>query len=304
MKKYFLIFVIFLSFFVSQVYAEVSASTGFLSNQIWYSQDSIIEGKTIKIYTAVWNGDNSSLYAKIEFYDKNVILGTRKVVILPKQLLEISVPWQVTSGDHIISAKIISSSLNTTSGKKEIIVLKRNTTISDRQFVPAVVKTKDGKLLTNNELVSNELNKIGEKINKVVPISVKKPVLEGLTSIDNFRNQTLNKIINNKKKAQAQVLSFNVPSTVNTSSSFDSPPSSEKNLLGEEIINKTFFDKIQIVKKSKSLENATGKPIAEIKLFFLKILEYIFSHKFVFYGLIILTSFYLLRIIYRKIRNN
>ncbi len=303
MKKYFLILIIFSSFFVSHVYAEISTSTGFLSNQIWYSQDSIIEGKTIKIYTAVWNGDSNSLYAKIEFYDKNVILGTKNVIIPSKQLLEVSVPWQVTSGDHIISAKIISSSLNTTSGKKEVIVLKRNITTPDRQFVPAVVKTKDGKLLTNNELVSNELNKIGEKINKVIPVSIKKPVLEGLTSIDNFRNQTLNKIIDSKKKTQEQVLSFNTSNITNTPSSSSSSLSSENNLLGEKVINKTFLNKIQIVKKSKSLENATGKPIAKVKLFFLKILEYIFSHKSIFYGIIILVSLYFLRIIYRKITN-
>jgi len=60
MKKYFISLFVFLSVvFVMPVYAEVSAGSGFIPGQIWYSEESLIEGNTVNIHTAVWNGEKS-----------------------------------------------------------------------------------------------------------------------------------------------------------------------------------------------------------------------------------------------------
>lgn len=253
--------------FTPTVFAETS--NGFILDQIWYSQNSFTEGETVKIYTAVWNGNDSSLSAKVEFYDKNVILGTRDIVVSPDELKEVSVSWKITSGDHLISAKIISSSL-TTDGKKETVIIDKNTTKSDRQFIPVVVKKEDGESIPSNEIIKDELSKVGEKINEVVPTSISTPVLNSLDSVDSFRDQTLNKILDSKEKVQEKILEY-----------------------------KDFADGT----KAQNLESATERPIAQVKLFFLKVLEFIFSHKFVFYGLVVLLIFYFLRFLYRKIRN-
>jgi len=285
MKKYLLIFVLAFIIFIPKAYALVSTNTGFLSNQIWYSKDSLIEGDIVSIYTAIWNADDSSLSAKVEFYDKNVILGSRNVVIPPKVLKEVSVSWKVTSGDHVISAKIISSSLNSNSGTKETVVLKSNTTSTDRKFVPVTVKTADGKLSTNNNLIKDQITKVTKKISGIVPESVSTSVVSGTNNLDTLRSNTLEKIIKNKKQTKRNLLSY-------------SSSTSNKNLQKDQNLKPK-----QTIKSSSILKDSTKKPITQVKLFFLTVLVYIFSHKVIFYGLLILILFHIFRVLYRKIVN-
>ncbi len=274
MKKYFLILII--SFFVlaPSLYAKVSDSTGFLSSQIWYSKNELVEGETVKIYTAVWNGNDKPLSVKVEFYDRNVILGTRDVVVPVETLEDVSISWKVTSGDHYFSAKILSSVLNIDNSKKENVVLENNKTSSNKVFVPVIVKKEDGEISKSSDVAKDELIKVGEKINDIIPESVAVPLNEGLVSVDIFRIQTLSKIAESKEKAEEKLLTL-----------------------------EDFSDNEEEIRKAKTLEEATEKPITNVKLFFLKILEFIFSHKLVFYGLIIFFIFYFLRGVYRKIRN-
>lgn len=268
MKKY--IFILILSFvvFVPTAFAEIV--NGFILDQIWYSNNSPKEGDIVNIYTAVWNGNKNPLSAKVEFYDKNVILGTRDIVIPSEKLSEVSVSWKVTGGDHSISAKIISSTLNTNSGKKETVVLEDNTTTIDKKFVPIVVKEEEGKSSTSNDVIKGELDKVTEKIDSVLPESVSNKVSSGVNSIETFRDKTLQKIIENKDETAQKISEY-----------------------------KSFVEGTT----DENLQSVTEKPIAQVKLFFLKVLNIIFSNKIVFYSLIVFIVFYILRGIYRKIRN-
>lgn len=269
MKKYFFILMISFSILLtSTAFAEVN--NGFILDQIWYSDNSPKEGDLINIYTAVWNGNDSSLSVKVEFYDKNVILGTREFVVPAQKLQETSVSWKVTSGDHSISAKIISSTLNTSNGKKESIIFDDNTTKIDKKFIPVVVKKEEDRVSTSNDLVKDELEKVGGKIEEILPPSVNEKVSVGMNFIETFREGTLSEIIESTNETENKISQLKNP---------------------------------QIGAYSDGTESATERPIAQVKLFFLKILKVIFSNKFIFYGLIILFIFYILRGIYRKIRN-
>ena len=63
MKKYFLILILFYLALSNITYAEVPTTTGFIPGQIWYSKEPLVEGDSVKIYTAIWNGDSDSLSA-------------------------------------------------------------------------------------------------------------------------------------------------------------------------------------------------------------------------------------------------
>ena len=267
MKKYLSFLIIIFSFLLPLFY--INASTGFVPGQIWYSPETISEGDTVKIHTVVWNGDKSNLQAKVEFYDKNVILGTRDVTVLPEQLKEVNITWKVTSGDHTISAKIISSSM-TTNGKKENIVLKNNKTEENKIFVPVTIKKADGETATSSDVIKNEIDKAGSKIGDVIPDSVSTPVSIVLGKVDTFRDDTSSKINESKIKTQEEI---------------------------------KILDQNINANNEKDATSSTDKPIAYIKLFFLSILGLIFGNKIVFYGLSIIVAFFILRAIYRKIRH-
>jgi len=275
MKKYFLsLLIIFSIFFSLPVYAEVSAVSGFIPGQIWYSKDKLIEGDTVNIHTAVWNGESNSLSVKVEFYDKNVVLGDRDVVLNALELKDVYIPWKVTSGDHVLSAKIISSAV-TVSSKKEKVILTRIATSNDKQFVSVVVKNNLGESVSETDLLKNQINKTSAEINSIVPEKVSTSISDGFTVLDNFRDKTFTQVTAVKDETQKEI-----------------------NLIKseEKTVAKTLDEK-------SNIEDAVKKPIAYIKLFLFTFLSFIFGNKIVFYGILVIVVFFILRFIYRKIRN-
>ncbi len=294
MKKYFIFFILMFLFGTPFVYAEILNTTGFIPGQIWYSKDPFVEGDTVKIYTAVWNSSISPLSAKVEFYDKNVLLGFHNIVVPPSKLVDSSVSWKVTSGDHLISAKIISPSI-TLSGKKETISLDRSATSTDSRFIPVVIKKINGEPATSGDIVQSQIDKTTSSLNSIIPVSISEPVKNNLGFVDIFRDDTYKKISETKIETQNKIDLLN--KIDNTTSS------NEEDIDAGDISgNKKLADKFAVAAKSIK-GDATEKPIAYTKLFFFSILSFIFGSKLVFYLLVIFVIFLILRFIYRKIRN-
>ncbi len=296
MKKIFLFFIsIYIVFGAVNFVNAAMTATGFIPGQIWYSKDPFVEGDSIRIYTAIWNNSTSPMSAKVEFYDKNVILGTRDVVVAPSNLEDVYVSWKVTAGDHLISAKIISPSI-TTSGKKETISVSNNITEVDKRFVPVVVKTVSGETATSTDVIKSQVDKATSSITDMLPESISVPASEGVGVVDNFRTNTFDqisqaKVDTEKKIAEIKSAEGSTPSKTgenSTSKNTGTKPSSSDT-------NKVSSQKVGV-------DVATEKPIAYIKLFFLSVLSFVFGSKLVFYSLIVLLIFFILRFIYRKIR--
>lgn len=276
MKKYFPFLLLLLSVIpVVPVLAEDVTNSGFIPGQIWYSKETLTEGETVNIHTAVWNGEKDySLSAKIEFYDKNVILGTRDVTISPLELEDVSVPWKITSGDHVISAKIISSK-TVVSGKEEILSLRYSKTSNDKQSVPVVVKNEKGEVVTTTDSLNNFIDKAGTEIKEVVPANVSSSVSNGFTAVDDFREKTSVKVEGIKDDAKEEL----------------------SQIKGQE------SEKVSTEKEVKNTDDVIKKPITYIKLFLFTALSFIFANKIVFYGILVLAIFWILRLIYRAIKN-
>jgi hypothetical protein len=284
MKKCFVFTLIILSTFLAfRAYAEVPITTGFIPGQIWYSKEPLVEGDTVKVYTAIWNGDDNSLSAQVTFYDKNVVLGTRDVVVPSSQMKDVSVSWQVTSGDHYISAKIVSSSIST-DNKNEQVTLNRVSTTEDHKFVSVVLKNSDGTTASSSDIVNSQINSVSSTVNSVIPASISTPVSKSLDTLDAFRDTTYSNIDSAKKDTQKEIDSLNIKSNSVTNST-------KAKTLAE---NNT---------TTASTLNQIDKPIAYVKLFFLSVISFIFGYKLVFYGLIAFFAFIIIRYLYRKIRN-
>lgn len=283
MKKYLIFFILIYLFATQSVQAEVINTSGFIPWQIWYSKEPLVEGDTVKIFTAVWNNGISPLSAKIEFYDKNVLLGVRDIVIPASKLNEVSVLWKVTSGDHLISAKIISPSI-TIGGKKEIVSLDRNIATGDKRFVPILIRTIDGTPVLSSDIINNQIDRANNLLENILPSSISTPISDNLSRIETFRSDTLKSIIDGKIEAQKKI-------------DLLSKASSGLDENGKKIAGKVLGESTQ------AKVDATEKPIAYIKLFFLSALSFIFGSKTVFYLVGILLVFVIVRFVYRKIRN-
>lgn len=281
MKKYIFIFVIVSLFSTQRTFAEVSVTTGIIAGQIWYSQDPLVEGQTVKIHTAVWNGDDKPLVARVEFYDKNVILGTRDIEVQAQSLKDVSVSWKVTAGDHSISAKIISSSV-ISDGKKQNVTLDWIATQEDRTNVSVVIKNPDGTEVKSVDLLKDQVEKAGSKLQDIIPESV----TSNINSFDVLRDTTYTQIQENKVNAQKEIETLSA-----TKVKSETKTSTKSNTVTPE------------VSKNLNAIDSVQKPLAYLKLFFFSILSFIFGYKIVFYGLLALLVYIILRYFYRKIRN-
>lgn len=289
MRKYFLLFILICFVFTPAQYLFGANTTGFIPGQIWYSKDSFVESETVKIYTAIWNNSASALSAKVEFYDKNVILGSRDVLIGASSLKEVSISWKVTSGDHLISAKIISPSISN-GGKKESVTLSNSVTEVDKRFIPIVINTVEGKPATSSDIVKSQVEKVTSSVTDAIPDSISEPTMESMGALDDFRANTLKTISSAKIETQQELKELN-----------KNTDSNSKNINTNSSIEKS--TKTPTVKPKTDVVDATEKPIAYLKLFFLSILSFIFGSKIIFYFVVFLVVFFVIRFVYNKIRN-
>lgn len=254
-----------------------SSTSGFIPGQIWYSSENFVEGETVNIYTAVWNSGTNPLSVKIEFYDKNVILGTREVTLSPAELKSVYVPWRITLGDHTISAKIVSSSENI-SGTKEKITLENTKTSNDRQFVSVTVKNSEGESTSPaSDAIKNQIEKTSNEIKSVVPESVNSSVSSVTSDIDNFRSESYVKVSSAKSDVKDEI-----------------------SYLKEQKNSPTIEEKTQT---KSNIEDSIKEPVAYIKLFLFSVVAFILGNKFVFYAVLILLIFFILKFIYLRLRN-
>jgi hypothetical protein len=274
MKKYFVFLLIVLStILVFPVSVLAVTNSGFIPGQIWYSKDTLVEGETVDIHTAVWSGEKDSVSVKVEFYDGSTILGSRDIVLASSELKDVFIPWKITAGDHTISAKITSSTI-TVSGKKSDVVLGIVTTSNDRQFVPVVVTNNQGvPVSTATDALTTQIDKTTTEIDGIVPSSVRTPVADAVSTLDSFRDKTSTQLNGYKDATQKEVDSFKSETSTNNTNN------------------------------NTNIEDATKKPITYIKLYLLTVLAFIFNNRIAFYAILLIVVVYIIRSVYRLIRN-
>ncbi len=272
-KKYAFILFIFASIFFTRAAGAVdSYSVGFVQQQIWYSKSPLVEGDNVKIHTVVWNGTSASISLHVEFDDKNVVLGSRDVLLDPSTLKDVSISWVVTSGDHYISAKITSSNTKGATDKIDVTPNTNQTSI-DHQFVPVTIKTVDGNQASSADIIKNEVSKANSEIKNIVPSNIVDTTANLFSSIDSNRQNTYNNLLSIEKDTQKHLDGLNT----NQKSQIQTPQ------------NGKLFD-------------ATEKPITYVKLFLVGTLMLVFGNAIIFYSLCGLVLFITIRFIYRKIR--
>lgn len=260
-------------------FAQTSTNIGLVEHTIWYSKDPFIEGDVIKIYTMLYNGADSSVTGTVEFYDGKIVLGKKDVTISAESAKDVFVSWTVTAGEHSISVQFLNPS-KLIAGKYEPITVTQGTSDTRNIFVPKKVLSESKNIdnSANDPIVSGDgiVDTIAQTIEPHVPT----PISATASAIDNFRETKANTFIDSKTEAKNTIARLNDTSV---------PKDTHKNVSSIPIIGTT----------SVSLE----KPLAYISLFFWTLIVFIFSHKVIFYGLILVIFAWLIRFIWKRFRN-
>lgn len=79
---------------------------------LWYSQEKIFTGDTVRIYVAIRNNTGSDLSGTVEFFDGNSRIERKSVQALDGRIIESWADWKPTYGTHTLSANLARTELH------------------------------------------------------------------------------------------------------------------------------------------------------------------------------------------------
>jgi hypothetical protein len=265
------LFLIFSFLPISKALAQTTTNAGFVPGNIWYSKDPFEEGDKIKIYTLIFNPDTSKFSGTVDFFDNSTLLGSKDFTIAATSTKDISINWTVTAGDHQIFGQIENAKIVETNGTSQNVTLSDNvTTKSSRtvsnkiiaQNIDAGINTVDGSF----NATINSIQNIGDNVKNTLPTSLSQSVTTTTNTIDGLRVNAAATLQDKQTEAQSEINSLNSTSIKSS--------------------------------KNPTSTNDFQKPFAYIELFFFSILAAIFKYKIIFYGIIVIAVFVILRYIW------
>jgi len=118
------------------------SNAGFVPGNIWYSPDPFEEGDKIKIYTVLFNPDAREFSGTVIFFDKTTFLGKKDFKVGARSVLDVSIDWTVSVGEHVIFAKIENAKFLISAGKYEEVYLLGNQTEESERTVKKKIITQ------------------------------------------------------------------------------------------------------------------------------------------------------------------
>ena len=262
-----ILFLIFSLLPIQKIFAQDS-NTGFVSGNIWYSQDPFEEEDKIKIYTFIFNPDSRELSGTVIFFDKTVLLGKKEFTLPAKTANDISIDWTVTVGDHTIFAKIENAKFLVSKGKYEEVYLAENETEKNSRTVSKKIISKENPEVNSETNTGTTVSDIKKIIEEKTPNFIAEPIVSTVSTLEEFRINTNIASDNKKEEIKSEI-------------------------------------KILDAKKTTSKENTKTnpllKPLKYVEVFLLTIFSLILNNKILFYGFLIVIVFFILRFIWKKI---
>jgi hypothetical protein len=138
----------------------VSPNTGFVADEIWFSEEKIKDGDTVKIYTAIFNGEDEAVKFSVNFLNSQTVLSKKDVTISSGETKTVSADFKAVLGHHELYAEISKS---TKDGEDIILDLNKTkeTKISIVKDVPAEVAKTAITASLSQALSSGSFDKIG-----------------------------------------------------------------------------------------------------------------------------------------------
>ena len=263
-----ILFLIFSLLPIQKIFAQDS-NIGFVSGNIWYSQDPFEEGDKIKIYTFIFNPDNRELFGTVIFFDKTILLGKKDFTIPAKTANDISIDWTVTVGDHIIFAKIENAKFLVSKGKYEEVYLAENETEKSSRTVSKKITSKSENSNINSETTAGTtVSDIKKIIEEKTPTFIAEPIVSTVSTLEEFRINTNIASDNKKEEIKNEIKALDAP---------------------------------QNASKENVKANPLLKPFKYVEVFLLSVFSFILNNTILFYGLLVIIIFFILRFIWKKI---
>jgi len=255
---------------IQRIFAQ-SSNTGFVSANIWYSKDPFQEGDKIKIYTLVFNPDSRELSGTVFFFDNTTLLGKNDFTVSANATKAISISWTATAGDHSIYGKIENAKFLVSKGNYEEVYLSNNETTKSSRTVSSKITSNTANTNStspSNNDISSTVSNLENTITDKTPSFITKPIISTTNNLESFRQDA--NIASEKKEGEI------------------------KNQI--DVLNNT-----KTAAKDNTASNPLLKPFKYVELFLLSLSSFVLDNKIVFYAILIIFVFFILRFIWKKI---
>ncbi|OGI74196.1 hypothetical protein A2740_01535 [Candidatus Nomurabacteria bacterium RIFCSPHIGHO2_01_FULL_43_16] len=277
------LFLILFLFPINRILAQTT-NAGFVPANIWYSQDPFEEGDKVKIYTVIFNPDSRQLSGSVIFFNNSVFLGKKDFTAEAKSVKDVYLDWTATVGEHSIFGKIENAKFLVSLGKYEEVYLAENETSKSLRTVSkkiiTVADTTDPSAITNpilnivNAVSFEPIKNIGKIIGDNTPEFIAQPTISTANMVEELRiNAGI--VLETKRKEVKENIRALDPSTEEAAPGSNSPEAEPSKFL---------------------------KPFKYAELFALALFSTTFNNKLIFYTVLILIIFFLLRYIMKRVR--
>ncbi|MEK7460565.1 MAG: hypothetical protein AAB628_03395 [Patescibacteria group bacterium] len=322
-KQFIVIFLLSFTMVLS-VHAQEPAlkNAGFVPSNIWYSKEPFFAGEKIRVYTIIFNGSTSDLVGNVEFFDNGASFG-KAPFSLPGggRVRDIWVDYTAKEGNHVITARLVQVEVVEAGGVKRKVLLENseagkseqmidldtdadgignrddpdddNDTIADIEEIKngtdPIKKDSDGngisdgqelkikiaeaekeqKSLLEKTGTSTPLDSVYSAVNKVndaIPQNVKEKMSSGANVVESFRLGQGYQFGLNKEAKEKEIEAISIRQKAYTSI----PEEDKAKTSGLD----AFFGTVE-------------KPFTYVLLGIFAALEYVFTTKILFYGIIL-----------------
>jgi hypothetical protein len=229
----------------------------------------------------IYNPDQRQLSGTVFFFDKTTFLGNKDFIVLGKGLKDISIDWNVTAGDHLIFGQIQNSKFLNSDNTYENVLLNGT-------------KTTESKITVSKKIVVNTINEkldpVKNTINEVIIPNVQNFVTENTPEVV---SETIDKTSNAVEEFRQNI------ATVSTNKK-EKVAKEIKNLENTKDTPKTNIANNDSIKDTLEKNTAIMKPFKYTELFALSLFSSVFDNKYIFYSLIAIVIFFILRFIVKR----
>jgi hypothetical protein len=286
-KKQYIKIVIFLLVFLIPFYFNTAGTSaaGFIPGNIWYSKESLSEGEKIKVYTMIYNNDSRKLSGTVFFFNKTTFLGNKDFVVEGNGLRDVSIDWTVTAGENLIFGQIQNAKFLNSNNTYENASLSGTKTLESKNTISKkinlITETNQEEGVSQGSIINTIVPSVENFIKENTPEIVSEKIEEATNKVEEFRKNVA--IISEEKKEEVSREIKNIENSKTASISELKERANEGGKL--DAINKETF----------------LKPFKYTELFALSLFSGIFNNKYIFYGLIVLIIFFVLRFVVKKI---
>lgn len=97
---------LFLAILLCTPFAYAQEFNAGIVQGLWYSQEKVFAGETVRMYIAIRNNTGSELTGTVEFFDNDERLSRKNVQALDGRIIESWADWTPTYGEHTLRANL------------------------------------------------------------------------------------------------------------------------------------------------------------------------------------------------------